>query len=54
MKPDPVGEWIVGLNIDGFTGATPLALQKFQHLRQHHRPVFSAVVVGSPVRRRRC
>ena len=32
MKPIPVDAWIHDLNIDGFTGATPLALQKFQHI----------------------
>jgi electron transport complex protein RnfD len=32
MQPIPVEAWIHDLNIDGFTGATPLALQKFQHI----------------------
>ena len=32
MQPVPVEAWIAGLGIDGFTGATPLSLQKFQHI----------------------
>ena len=47
MKPTPVGEWIVGLNIDGFTGATPLALQKFQHIFVSTADLFLGGVVGS-------
>ena len=32
MKPVAVDAWITGLGIDGFTGATPLALHKFQQV----------------------
>ena len=32
MRPIPVDAWIKDLNIDGFTRATHLALQKFQHI----------------------
>jgi electron transport complex protein RnfD len=32
MKPVPVDAWIENLGVDGFTGATPLALQKFQQV----------------------
>ncbi|CRI67409.1 Electron transport complex protein RnfD [Thiocapsa sp. KS1] len=32
MRPEPVADWVAGLNLDAWTGATPLALQKFQHI----------------------
>lgn len=32
MKPDPVEDWIADQGIDAFSGATPLALQKFQQV----------------------
>lgn len=33
MQPVPVHDWITALAIDGFTGATPLSLQKFEHIQ---------------------
>lgn len=47
MKPEPVADWITSLNIDGFTGATPLALQKFQHIYVSTSDLFLGGVVGS-------
>ncbi|NUM54555.1 MAG: RnfABCDGE type electron transport complex subunit D [Candidatus Hydrogenedentes bacterium] len=29
---NPIGDWVKSLGIDGFSGATPLALQKFEHI----------------------
>ncbi|RXM22349.1 hypothetical protein EO238_24285, partial [Citrobacter sp. AAK_AS5] len=40
-------DWIGGLNIDGFTGATPLALQKFQHIEVSGLDLFTGMVAGS-------
>ena len=37
MKPESVTPWVNGLNIDGFTGATPLAMQKFQHITDQYQ-----------------
>ncbi|MCO5763025.1 MAG: RnfABCDGE type electron transport complex subunit D [Gammaproteobacteria bacterium] len=47
MQPIPVKDWIGGLNIDGFTGATPLALQKFQHIEVSGLDLFTGMVAGS-------
>jgi len=47
MKPPPLDEWIAGLQVDGFTGATPLALQKFQHLMVDTTDLFTGMVAGS-------
>jgi electron transport complex protein RnfD len=47
MQPIPVGDWIGGLKIDAFTGATPLALQKFQHLEVSTTDLFTGMVTGS-------
>ena len=30
-KPPAIGEWLQQAGVDGFSGATPLALQKFEH-----------------------
>ena len=47
MKPEPVGEWIKAMGIDGFTGATPLALQKFQHITTSTSDLFFGNAIGS-------
>ncbi len=47
MQPTPVKDWIAGLGIDGFTGATPLALQKFQHIETSTLDLFTGMVSGS-------
>jgi len=47
MKPPAVDDWIAGLNIDGFTGATPLALQKFQQVVVDTSELFTGMVAGS-------
>lgn len=47
MQPIPVADWIGGLQMDAWTGATPLAMQKFQHLEASLRDVFFGTVAGS-------
>ena len=47
MKPQPVADWISRLGIDGFSGATPLALQKFQHISVSTTDLLLGNVVGS-------
>ena len=47
MKPEPVAQWVAGLQIDGFTGATPLAMQKFQHIYVSTTDLFFGGVTGS-------
>ena len=47
MQPRSVEAWIAGLRIDAFTGATPLAVQKFQHLETNTADLFTGLVAGS-------
>ena len=47
MKPDPVQPWIQSLQIDGFTGATPLALHKFQQITTSTSDLLFGQVIGS-------
>ncbi len=47
MTPPEVKDWILGLQVDGFTGATPLALQKFQHMGTDAYDLFMGAVPGS-------
>ena len=47
MKPESVIPWIEALNIDGFTGATPLAMQKFQQISTSSTDLLFGNVVGS-------
>lgn len=47
MKPAPVDDWIAGLSMDGFTGATPLALQKFEQVTVSTTDLFTGMVAGS-------
>ena len=47
MKPPPVDAWIDGLQMDAFTGATPLALQKFQQVSVSTTDLFTGMVAGS-------
>lgn len=47
LQPVPVGDWVKGLQLDGWTGATPLAIQKFQHLELPFGDVFTGMVAGS-------
>lgn len=45
--PIPVADWIAGLRLDSWTGATPLAIQKFQHLEAPAEDLFLGMVAGS-------
>jgi electron transport complex protein RnfD len=47
MKPQPVDAWIAQLEVDGFTGATPLALQKFEQIAVDTVDLFTGMVEGS-------
>lgn len=47
MQPVPVAGWVAGLNLDGWTGATPLAMQKFQHLEAPLADTFTGLIAGS-------
>ncbi|EXJ16638.1 RnfABCDGE type electron transport complex subunit D [Imhoffiella purpurea] len=47
MQPIPVADWVAGLQMDGWTGATPLAIQKFQHIELPASDVFTGMIAGS-------
>ena len=47
MKPLPTAEWSTQVAVDGFTGATPLALMKFQGIITDSYDLFIGNVAGS-------
>ena len=47
MEPAPVGEWIKQAGSDGFTGATPLALWKFEQVSTDSMALFTGMTAGS-------
>ncbi|KAA6183793.1 RnfABCDGE type electron transport complex subunit D [Thiohalocapsa marina] len=47
MQPVPVADWIAGLQLDAWSGATPLALQKFQQIEPPVTEVFTGMIAGS-------
>lgn len=47
LQPLPLDVWLAGLPLDGFTGATPLALQKFDRLETPALDLFLGSVSGS-------
>lgn len=47
MQPIPVDDWVAGLNLDGWSGATPLALQKFEHIETPIMEAFTGMIAGS-------
>lgn len=47
MKPAPTAEWTQQVAIDGFTGATPLALMKFQGIMTDSYDLFLGMTAGS-------
>ena len=47
MKSASIADWITHLNIDGFSGATPLALQKFEQIHISTTDLFLGNVMGS-------
>lgn len=46
-KPPALGDWIASLHIDGYTGATPLALMKFDHITTDPIQLFLGTIAGS-------
>jgi electron transport complex protein RnfD len=47
MKPEPVADWITAVSADAFSGATPLALQKFEQVAAGTLDLFTGMVAGS-------
>ena len=47
MKPTPTAEWTAQVSVDGFTGATPLALMKFQGIMTDSTDLFLGLNTGS-------
>lgn len=47
LKAAPLGDWIARVRIDGFTGATPLMLQKFDHVATDPWTLFLGERAGS-------
>lgn len=47
MKAAPVADWITRARVDGFTGATPLMLQKFDHVTTEPWSMFLGERAGS-------
>lgn len=47
MKPENTAEWSALVSIDGFTGATPLALMKFQGILTDSYDLFLGLTAGS-------
>ncbi len=46
LKPEPIADWAAQLS-DGFTGATPLALMKFQGIQTDAMELFIGTTAGS-------
>jgi electron transport complex protein RnfD len=47
MQPPEIKDWVISHAIDGFTGATPLALHKFQHISTDSLGLFFGTTAGS-------
>ena len=47
MQPTDISEWIETLSVDSFTGATPLALQKFEHVTTETSDLLFGMTAGS-------
>ena len=47
MKPEATAEWATQVSLDGFTGATPLALMKFQGVITESYDLFMGLTAGS-------
>ena len=47
MKPPPLGEWLASVAPDGFTGATPLALMKFEQISTDSIQLMIGTTAGS-------
>jgi len=47
MKAAPLQDWIARVRVDAFSGATPLMLQKFDHVTTQLQPLFLGERAGS-------
>jgi electron transport complex protein RnfD len=47
MMPVPIDQWLAQKAIDGFTGATPLALQKFEQITTPLPDLLTGAIAGS-------
>lgn len=47
LRPVETASWSLQRAVDGFTGATPLALQKFQHISSSNSELFLGLTAGS-------
>jgi len=47
MQPPPVADWIKDIAVDGYTGATPLALHKFEQISTNTMDLFTGMTAGS-------
>jgi electron transport complex protein RnfD len=47
MKPVPIEQWIEQKSVDAFTGATPLALQKFEQIITPWPDLLTGTIAGS-------
>ena len=47
LKPTPIGDWLAQVAPDGFSGATPLALMKFDHLATDQMELLLGSTAGS-------
>ena len=47
LKPEPLGEWLTRVAPDGFTGATPLALMKFERISTDSVQLLIGTTAGS-------
>jgi electron transport complex protein RnfD len=47
LKPIPIGDWLATVAPDGFSGATPLALMKFEHIATDSVELLLGTTAGS-------
>ena len=47
MQPEDISSWLAGKQLDAFTGATPLALQKFEQVTTSASDLFTGMTAGS-------
>jgi Na+-translocating ferredoxin:NAD+ oxidoreductase subunit D len=47
LQPPAIGEWITQVTVDAFSGATPLALQKFEGIRTEVMDMLLGTTAGS-------
>ncbi len=47
IQPPDISAWLQAQSVDGFTGATPLALMKFEHVATPAMDLFTGMTAGS-------